>query len=250
MEIDLILMILAAFGAATLQSATGIGFGIIAGPVLLMQLNSGAAIQISILLNILISVVLAPSIRTGVDKKLLSRFLMGSVVGLPLGFYVFLVVDANMLKIMAGVAILVTMFFVLRNNRKSAQPNGDPSSARGSLPIGVISGLMGGCLAMPGPIPAAWMNISGYDKATVRSTILMLFIISYTAALLLQLSLAEITQDTWWTTFKLALPTVAGIYFGRMLVERITEQVFFVLIVGVLALTAVMLFSTVQFQNL
>jgi uncharacterized protein len=246
-EFELLLMILAAFGAATLQSATGIGFGIVAGPILLMQLNSGAAIQISILLNLLISLVLAPSIKVSVDKKLLSKFLLGSIVGLPVGFYVFLMVDTNMLKIMAGVAILVTMFFVLRNNTAARRENRNPESARGALPMGVISGLMGGSLAMPGPIPAAWMTASGYDKATVRATILMLFIISYSAALILQLSLAEITTQTWWTSLKLALPTVAGIYFGRLLAERITEQVFIWLIIGILASTAALLFSTLQY---
>ena len=62
MDQAFLILNLAVFGAAALQSATGIGFGVIAGPVLLIALNDGAAIQISILLNLLIAVILTPSL--------------------------------------------------------------------------------------------------------------------------------------------------------------------------------------------
>ncbi len=60
MDLDFLILNVAVFGAAALQSATGIGFGVIAGPVLLIALNSGSAIQISIILNLLIASILAP----------------------------------------------------------------------------------------------------------------------------------------------------------------------------------------------
>ncbi|MCH8244510.1 hypothetical protein IIB97_01325 [Patescibacteria group bacterium] len=61
MEQEFLILSIAIFAAATLQSATGIGFGVIAGPVLLVVLNDSAAIQVSIILNLLIAMLLAPS---------------------------------------------------------------------------------------------------------------------------------------------------------------------------------------------
>ena len=52
MELEIVVLMVAVFGASALQSATGIGFGVIAGPILLILLNDGSAIQISIVLNL------------------------------------------------------------------------------------------------------------------------------------------------------------------------------------------------------
>ncbi len=43
MEQEIIVLGIAIFGASALQASTGIGFGVIAGPVLLIVLNDGAA---------------------------------------------------------------------------------------------------------------------------------------------------------------------------------------------------------------
>ena len=76
---------LAVFVASFFQAATGIGFGLLAGPIILMVTNNGSAIQISILLSLLIALVLAPSLYGSTDKTLLKRLLIGTLPGLPLG---------------------------------------------------------------------------------------------------------------------------------------------------------------------
>ena len=58
----------AVLAAALFQAATGIGFGILAGPIILMVMNSGSAVQVTILLSLLIAVVLAPSLYRRADK--------------------------------------------------------------------------------------------------------------------------------------------------------------------------------------
>ncbi len=62
MEQEILVLGIAVFGASALQSATGIGFGIIAGPALLIVLNDGSAIQVSVMLNLLIALLLAPTL--------------------------------------------------------------------------------------------------------------------------------------------------------------------------------------------
>ena len=47
MDLDFLILNIAVFGAAALQSATGIGFGIIAGPVLLIAFPMDAPIFIT-----------------------------------------------------------------------------------------------------------------------------------------------------------------------------------------------------------
>lgn len=244
MDQNFLILNIAVFGAAALQSATGIGFGIIAGPILLIYLNDGSAIQISIVLNLLIALVLAPSLRQQADRQLLSRLLIGLAIGSPVGLLIFLNMNIVFLKAFAGLAVAYTLFVILRSNRAPSHAPTLATKSTEQISIGVMSGIMGASLAMPGPIPAAWMSTKGFSKETIRATILVMFVFAYVVALALQFGLAGIGADTMRLSAMLAPSTIIGILVGRSLANRLTEQTFRYLLVIILASTAVILFST------
>jgi len=244
MDLDFLILNIAVFGAAALQSATGIGFGVIAGPVLLIALNDGSAVQISIILNLLIASILAPSLWQQADRQLLARLLIGLAIGSPVGLLIFLNMDIDVLKAFAGLAVAYTLFLILRNNRAPSHAPTLAAKNSEQISIGVLSGIMGASLAMPGPIPAAWMSARRFGKETIRATILMMFVFAYVVALALQFGLAGIGADTMRLSAMLAPSTIVGILVGRSLVSRVTEQTFRYLLVIVLASTAIILFST------
>ena len=244
MDLDFLILNVAVFGAAALQSATGIGFGVIAGPVLLIALNSGSAVQISIILNLLIASILAPSLWRQADRQLLARLLIGLAIGSPVGLLIFLNMDIVALKAFAGLAVAYTLFLLLRNNRAPSHAPTLATKSTEQISIGALSGIMGASLAMPGPIPAAWMSAKGFSKETIRATILVMFVFAYVVALALQFGLAGIGADTMRLSATLAPSTSVGILVGRLLVSRVTEQTFHYLLVIILASTAIILFST------
>ena len=244
MDQHFLILNIAVFGAAALQAATGIGFGIIAGPILLIYLNDGSAIQISIVLNLLIALVLAPSLRQQADRQLLSRLLIGLAIGSPVGLLIFLNMNIVFLKAFAGLAVAYTLFVILRSNRAPSHAPTLATKSTEQISIGVMSGIMGASLAMPGPIPAAWMSTKGFSKETIRATILVMFVFAYVVALALQFGLAGIGADTMRLSAMLAPSTIVGILVGRSLANRLTEQTFRYLLVIILASTAVILFST------
>ena len=245
MEPEFLVLGIAIFGASALQAATGIGFGVIAGPALLIVLNDGSAIQISVLLNLLIAAILAPSLRRKADRQLLKILLIGLVIGSPVGLLIYLQMDISLLKAFAGLVVLFTLFLVLRGDR--ALPSRRDGAGRAELvSVGVIAGIMGGSLAMPGPVPAAWMSARGFDKDTIRATILVMFVVAYTMALLLQFALANISTDTLILTAMLAPPTLAGIFVGNILSSRISEAAFRWLLAVILTFTMIFLFATLH----
>ncbi len=244
MDLDFLILNIAVFGAAALQSATGIGFGVIAGPVLLIALNDGSAVQISIILNLLIASILAPSLWRQADRQLLARLLIGLAIGSPVGLLIFLNMDIVVLKAFAGLAVAYTLFLILRNNRARSHAPTLATKSTEQISIGALSGIMGASLAMPGPIPAAWMSTRGFSRETIRATILVMFVFAYVVALALQFGLAGIGTDAMRLSAMLAPSTIIGILVGRSLVSRVTEQTFRYLLVIVLASTAIILFST------
>jgi uncharacterized protein len=244
MEQQLLVLLVAVFGASALQSATGIGFGVIAGPILLIALNDGSAIQISIVLNLLIAAFLTPSLWRQADRQLLARLLLGLSIGSPLGLLIFVAMNIVLLKAFAGLTVAFTLLLIWRGNRPLPGATPAAPSRVEQISIGVISGIMGASLAMPGPVPAAWMSTRGYSKETIRATILVMFVFAYAVALLLQLGLVGISVDTVWLCLVLTPSTVAGILAGRWLSSHLTEQTFRWLLIVTLAATVVILFST------
>lgn len=242
MEPALIMLSFTVFFAAALQSATGIGFGVIAGPIMLLLLNSNSSIQISIILNLLISVLLVRSIRLDLHKTILIQLLIGTTLGLPIGLLIFLYVDIVMLKVLAGIAVLFTAILVIRNNVLKTRTTAGRPSKQAAIITGITSGMMSSSLAMPGPVVAAWMSATGIEKHVVRATTLSLFVFSFAAAFLFQLPFAGIENATLWTSAKLMPATIAGVYVGKLLVNWLTEKVFTWLIIVILLLTSCLLF--------
>ena len=239
--IDTSLLVLqaAVFFAALLQAATGIGFGVIAGPVLLIVMNSGAAIQVSMVLSLLIAVLLTPSLWSQVDRGMLKRLLLGSLIGFPLGVGVFLLVEVDVLKILAGLSVLyMTGAAAGLFAKKSSQK---VHSDRADYGVGVISGAMNTSLAMPGPVVAAHMTSLARGKVTTRATILVTFVASYLIAIAFQAVLVGVSSDAVDLTLILAPATVIGVVIGRIVTSRISEAVFRRLIVVVLAATSLSL---------
>lgn len=243
MDQEFALLNIAVLGAAALQAATGIGFGVIAGPILLVVLNDGSAIQVSIALNLLIAIILAPSVRHKADRTILRNLAIGLLIGSPIGLLIFLSIDIALLKVTAGVGVLLTLCLVILGNR-SQQLKSTPDRPE-QISVGAIAGVMGACLAMPGPIPAAWMSSKAYGKQTIRATILALFVFSYAIAMALQFATVGISAETLKFSASLAPATAVGILLGNYVSSRITEKIFKWTLTTILASTAFILFATI-----
>lgn len=225
--------------ASLLQAATGIGFGVLAGPVILLALNSGSAIQISMLLSMLIAVVLTPSLARSVDWPLLKRILLGSVAGFPLGILVFRAVGIDTLKLLAGGAVLFMALSVAGYIRRAG--SGDGPRRGYDLGIGVLSGAMNTSLAMPGPAVAARMAALEHSKDVIRATVLVTLVFSYILAVGFQAALVGIARETLILTGYLAPATLAGVFVGRLAVAWISERGFRMIISVLLAITSLSL---------
>jgi len=238
-----VILNLAVLGAASVQAATGIGFGAIAGPILLLTLNSAAAVQITIVLSLLIALVLAPSLWRESDRLVLRRLLAGTVLGLPIGIVIYLNADVGLLQLLAGVSVLLMALSVRaaggpRAIEAQAQGPFDPPARGTNLAVGVLSGLMSTSLAMPGPPVAAWMTGRGFRMTTTRSTVLTLFVPSYAAAAMLQACVATTALETLSIMAKLTPATLIGLLLGRALTSRISEVAFLRIVLFLLWATA------------
>ena len=203
--------------AAFLQAVTGIGFALIAGPVILLAMNDGSAFQVTAVLSFLIAIVLAPRIWRFAHKDAFKALGVGAALGLIPGILLYATVGANTLKIGAGLvltALCVQFLFGARSEGQKRPVN------RG---IGFISGCLGGALAMPGPTAAIGLARAGADKTVSRATILSFFVLFYPFIFLGQSLAAGLTQDTVTATALFVPATLAGTFAGRWAEPHVNE---------------------------
>ena len=130
--------------ASILQTSTGFGFSIMATPFLLMLFDPREAIQINLILSLVISSVLIFKIKNNVDWKIIQHLIIGSIVGLPIGIYIFLSLDMTFLKLGVSILIIILTLLLTLNFRIKQTRLWD-------IVVGSLSGLFTTSIGMPGP---------------------------------------------------------------------------------------------------
>lgn len=232
---ELILHIAAAV-AAFFQSVTGIGFGMIAGPVILVVLEDPAAVVISTLMSWLIGLVLFPVLRRGIDWGLALRLLAGAAIGLPFGLAILGIATVPGLKLLCGLVIAVLTAMMLLG-----APGMRTKGLTGDLIFGALAGFFGGCLAMPGPTAVLRAGGIGLDKATVRATMVGFFALVWPLIFLGQWATLELTAETFWNALMLVPATLTGLALGNYAASRVSERFFRGLVIFFLIATSVSL---------
>lgn len=209
--------------AAFLQGVTGIGFALIAGPVLLLALNDGVAAPITALLTLAISVLLLPGAWRAVDRTLFLRFITAALLALPLGFLLFAVASPTLLKLIAGLVIGgLTAAMITGASAASASPG-----RAGDAAAGALGGALGGALSILGPPLSLRMTALGLPKAVNRGTVIAFFVASYPVVFAGQSLLgAGGAGDTAFRALAYAPATLLGAVAGQLAASRVSEAFF------------------------
>ncbi len=230
-----------AFFAALAQGATGFGFAIIALPFLLLVMGSLDAVGLTIILNLLVSIVLVPGLWRQAPKGPLARLSLGSVLGFPIGLAIFLQASLDWVRLAVGLIILAfAATLALHRGGNGAQTDGKPAFVQrpwAETLVGVFSGAMATALAMPGPAVMLYLSARGMAKEPLRACSLCLFTLSYGAALALQTAAGATSGQMWLTASLAAPPTVVGAIAGHRLSRRLDENIFRTVVLAILLIT-------------
>jgi uncharacterized membrane protein YfcA len=219
-----------------LQVATGVGLGLLAGPVLILSLHGETAIFVAIILNLLVSLVLLPQERGEISWPPLRLLVVGTLVGVPLGWLVLRQIDATTLRLFTGVVVLAAAVQLLLMRRQPAV-GGSRGARLRTLVGGGFSGFMSGCLAIPGPVAMWTLLHQDVAPSLVRATLRALFVFSYSAAFLAHVGLGGQTATGWSAVAALVPALAVGVALGGVVRRNVTEAT---LLVALRALLLVM----------
>ncbi|MPZ77408.1 MAG: TSUP family transporter [Deltaproteobacteria bacterium] len=223
-DLTYVLVGVALLFAAFVKGASGMGFPLIATPMVALLLDIRIAITILLLPNIVMDV--AQVFRDGFPFAVLRRFgrlFIATVIGVFLGTALLIKLPLWVLNSCLGVMVLV---FVTSNWLRLDFTIAPRLERQLSLPVGFISGFLNGMTNAAGPALAIYLYSLKLEKRQFIKSIATIFIMTKLTQLVAVSSWNLFNASTLLLSLQVTLFTLAGFYAGLKTQDRVNQQTF------------------------
>src|SRR5215208_6120288 len=210
--------------AAFVKGATGLGFPLIATPMVALLLDIRVAVTILILPNLLMDV--AQVFRDGFPYPILRRFksMIGlTVVGVFLGTMVLVLLPLWSLNLCLGIMVIL---FVGSNLLKFEFTISPAAEKRLSPFAGLLSGFLNGMTNAAGPVLAIYFYSLKLEKRNFVKSVATIFMITKATQLIAVSTWNLFNKDTLTLSLQVVLFTLVGFFAGLKTQDRVNQKTF------------------------
>jgi hypothetical protein len=234
------LLFAGALAGGFVSGLAGFGTALMALGVWLYVLPPAAAVTLTLICSVVSQTATLPSMWRSFDLTLVWPFVIGGLLGVPLGTVLIAHADPGVFKLTIGVFLLVFPVALYFSAPMAFSIGGKVADAA----VGFAGGILGGLAGLSGPLPILWASIRGWGKderrgvfQTFNWTVLFL-------ALCLQVAAGSVGREMLWLAM-LALPgTIIGTWLGSRLYHGLDDRNFRDVVLGLLFLSGAILVWT------
>jgi len=240
--LSIALLILAgALLAGFVNGLAGFGTGLVALGLWLHAIDPILAAPLVVICSVIAQLLSLWSIRPKPSLQRLWPFLLGGVLGVPVGVMALDHVETEAFRVAVGLFLVGYCAFTLLSRRLPViHAGGRPADGA----IGFVGGILGGAAGLSGPLPTIWCGLKGWSRAEQRAiyqpfnlTILSWALISYTWNGVLTEEIGRLTL--------ICLPgTVLGVWLGVKAYGRVDDRQFRRIVLWLLLASGVVLTVT------
>ncbi|MGY8637655.1 sulfite exporter TauE/SafE family protein [Bradyrhizobium sp. 14AA] len=235
---ELPLFLLATFAGGFVAGLSGFAFGLIAASLWLYVLTPLQSASLIVGFGLLVQGYSVWKLRAALDWRRLWPFMVGAVLGVPVGVSLLTWADPGRVRVVVGMILIgYSLYALLRPQLKLATVM--PRAA--DITVGFVNGLLGGLTGLAGIIITIWCNLRGLPKDMQRATFQPVAVVVFAVAALLLGAKGALTLETA-KLFALGLPFLfAGTWLGLKLFGRIDEVAFRKIVLALLLVSGVAL---------
>lgn len=168
MDSVLLIVALGAVAAGFVQGLSGFGFGMVAMSFWAWTLEPRLAALLAVCGALTGQLVAAATVRRGFDRVRLLPFVLGGLVGIPIGVAVLPRLDMDAFKVILGtLLVLWCPAMLMAKNLPRITRGGRVADAL----VGMAGGVMGGLGGFTGIVPTLWCTVRGFGKDQQRAVI-------------------------------------------------------------------------------
>jgi len=223
--IEVVIVLATGFVAATLGSLTGAGVTVVLLPVLIFFLGIRMASPVETLALVASTLGRTWLYRREIVLPVVGWFVLGGLPSVLLGTLLFTRSSPELLTRLFGVFLLLMVLW-----RRFAPQPPEKHAAAWFLPIGLVLGFLQGITSGLGSMMAPFYLAFGLRKGAYVGTAALGALIIILSKLAVFGQQAFLTREVLLYGFMLFPAIFAGSWFGRVIMNRISERAFVVLI--------------------
>ena len=198
--------------ASLVRGFSGFGFSASSVSLLSFILPPKEIVPIILLLEIIASFFMIPSIWNKINWKFVLFLLVGVLFGTPLGIHLLSVLQPKLTHLIISITVLIFAFLLLRGYK-----NRDINHNLSKFFVGVIAGTVNGFGTLAGLPIALYFLIIAAEPAVIRASLAALFFFTDFYALLLAYFKDILDYKIIYRTLPLILVIPIGVYMGTKL---------------------------------
>jgi uncharacterized membrane protein YfcA len=242
MDSYLLVVVAGAFAAGFVQGLSGFAFALVSLSIWAWAVDPQVAAPMAVFGALVGQLVTWPLTRRGFHLGRLWPFVVGGVIGVPMGVLALRTIDPSEFKFGLGafliaycpIAFLLPPTLALRFGGKWADGA-----------AGWIGGVMGGLGGMAGSIPALWANLRGWDKEAQRGVMQAFSVAMHVVTLTGYAAAGDILTAETLKMCAIIAPVLAlPALGGAMLFHRMDALAFRRLVLALLFLTGLVLVAS------
>lgn len=225
------IIVLGALCGGFVTGLAGFGTGLTALGFWLYVVDPVVAAALVVICSVVGQVQSLYTVRRAVTWRRVWPFLLGGIVGVPLGVAVLHVVDPKTLKILLGL-LLVGYTSVTLGFRRLPTVTWGGSIADGVVGFG--GGILGGIAGLSGPLPTIWCGLRGWQADVQRGVYQPYNLTILSIALMAYATQGMLTTQVWGFVLLCLPATLLGAYGGMRLYGRVDDRQFRYLVLWLL----------------
>ncbi|MDO9707247.1 sulfite exporter TauE/SafE family protein [Paracraurococcus lichenis] len=233
-----------ALGAAAggfVQGLSGFAFGLVAQAIWAWTLDPVLAGPLTVFGSLVGQMLAIGTIRRGFEARRALPFILGGVLGVPLGVLLLPRIDPGGFRIAVGLLLVVWCpAMLLARDLPRIERGGRLADGA----AGMLGGIMGGLGGLTGPAPTLWVTLRGWGRDAQRSVFQAFNLAMHALTMAAYLASGTVTPRAASLFLVVAPAMLLPALLGARLYRRFSDIAFQRLVLGLLAATGLVLLAT------
>jgi uncharacterized membrane protein YfcA len=219
--VEIYFLIITVFIASIIRGFNGFGFSATCISGFSFILPAIEIVPIILILEVIISIFMAPYIWNKIDWNFVLKLLIGIAIGSPMGLYLLKYFSPDVTHL--SVCLLIIFFsFILMRGYENQKINNN----YGKFFTGMVSGTLNGLTTLGGMPVALFLLATCIQPAIIRGSLAALFFLTDIFAFILSFFAGIVDLTTIYRTVPLIIVLPIGVYIGDRFFVKSREETY------------------------
>ena len=218
---EFLLIIFTVFIASIIRGFNGFGFSATCISGFSFIIPAIEIVPIILILEVLISIFMAPYVWNKIDWRFVSIILIGIAIGSPIGLFLLKYLSADITHLSVCVIIIFFSILLMKGYENIKINNNETK-----ISVGILSGTLNGLTTLGGMPVALFLLVTSIQPSVIRGSLAALFFVTDVYAFVLSYFAEIVDMITIYRTVPLIIMLPIGVFIGNKFFVKSKEALY------------------------